>query len=134
MGARGATTLLRERIGHEATDALHTIMDESTRSTTEQIAKETEHRFEKRLTEEISGLRAEMHRGFGDLRVEMAGLRGELRGIVADARSNLRSEMGDARSDLRAEIAATRVEIIRWSFLFWAGQLGAIAALMTYAK
>jgi len=99
MRARGAASLLRERIGHEATDALSIMMEESGRSMAEQVVRETGNRFERRLTEEVSGLKTCIHEGFAGLRIEVAGV---------------------------------RVEIIRWSFLFWAGQLGAIAALLAY--
>lgn len=54
-------------------------------------------RFEHRLTEEVSGLRLEMHQGF---------------------------------AALRHENATTRVELLKWSFLFWIGQVAAIAGLL----
>ena len=56
-------------------------------------------RFECRLTEEISGLRLEMHQGF---------------------------------AALRQENATTRVELLKWSFLFWIGQVAALAGLLAF--
>jgi len=56
-------------------------------------------RFERRLTEEMSALRLEMHQGF---------------------------------AALRQENATTRVELLKWSFLFWIGQVAAIAGLLAY--
>jgi hypothetical protein len=56
-------------------------------------------RFERRLTEEISALRFEMHHEF---------------------------------AALRQETATTRVELLKWSFLFWAGQVAAFAGLLAY--
>ena len=35
---------------------------------------------------------------------------------------------------MRSDIASMRVEIIRWSFLFWITQLGAMAGLLAYMK
>jgi hypothetical protein len=43
----------------------------------------------------------------------------------------LRREFHTAFETLRADIAASKVEILRWSFLFWIGQVAAIAALMS---
>jgi hypothetical protein len=43
----------------------------------------------------------------------------------------LRREFQTAFETLRADIAATKVDILRWSFLFWSGQVAAIAALMS---
>ena len=33
---------------------------------------------------------------------------------------------------LRADLGTTKVEILRWSFLFWIGQVAAIAALLSF--
>ena len=59
----------------------------------------TSERFERRLAEEISGLRLEMHQGFAAIRQEMA---------------------------------TTHVAWLRWSFLFWIGQVAAIAGLLGF--
>lgn len=34
--------------------------------------------------------------------------------------------------DLRQEMATTRVEMLRWSFLFWIGQVATVAGLLAY--
>ena len=57
-------------------------------------------RFERRLAEE-----------FAKLRLEIAELRAEL------------------RADFRVELAGVRADFIKWSFLFWIGQVATIAAL-----
>jgi hypothetical protein len=43
----------------------------------------------------------------------------------------LRRELHAAFETLRTDINATKVEILRWSFLFWIGQVAAIAALIS---
>jgi hypothetical protein len=58
-------------------------------------------RFERRLTEEISGLRLEF-----------------------------REALHDGLSLVRQELATTRVEMLKWSFLFWVGQVAAMAGLL----
>ncbi len=45
---------------------------------------------------------------------------------------SLRLEMYQGFAGLRQEIATVRVELLKWSFLFWAGQLAAIAGLLSY--
>jgi hypothetical protein len=45
--------------------------------------------------------------------------------------SLLRREFHAGFETLRADIAATKVEILRWSFLFWIGQVAAVAALLS---
>ncbi len=45
---------------------------------------------------------------------------------------SLRLEMYQGFAGLRQEMATVRVELLKWSFLFWAGQLAAIAGLLSY--
>jgi hypothetical protein len=42
----------------------------------------------------------------------------------------LREDLVKGFSEIRDEMAALRVELLRWSFAFWIGQVAATAALM----
>lgn len=42
----------------------------------------------------------------------------------------LREDVVKGFSEIRDEMAALRVELVRWSFAFWIGQVAATAALM----
>src|SRR5207245_1830193 len=46
--------------------------------------------------------------------------------------SALRHEFHQGLTDVRAEIATTRVETLKWSFLFWVGQVAAMAGLLSF--
>jgi len=46
--------------------------------------------------------------------------------------SALRLEFHDGLAALRGEMATTRVELLKWSFLFWVGQVAAIAGLLAF--
>ena len=48
--------------------------------------------------------------------------------------TRLTQEISALRVDVTKEIAAMRVESLRWSFVFWISQLGAMAALLSYFK
>jgi hypothetical protein len=69
-------------------------------------------RFERRLSEECSRLRGEMQE-FG---------------------VGLRTDMKVLRSDLVAEVADTRAELIKWAFVFWAGQLATMIGLASMIR
>jgi hypothetical protein len=60
-------------------------------------------RFERRLAQEVAGL--------------------EIR---------LRQEMQDGFTALRRELSELRAETLKWSFVFWIGQLAAIAGLLSF--
>jgi hypothetical protein len=72
-------------------------------------------RFERQLSEELSGLRV------------------EFRTVLHDGFTAVRTEVHDGVNSLRQEIATTRVEKLKWSFLFWIGQVAAMAGLVAIA-
>ena len=78
----------------------------------EDVLSVVTERFERRLTEEISGLRVEMANGF----------------------ASLRQEMTEGLAQLRQEIAATKVDLIKWSFVFWTGQVVVLGGLMAILR
>jgi hypothetical protein len=78
-------------------------------------------RFERRLTEEISGLRAEMYRELQALRLELH-----------DGLAALRQELSQDISAVRQDMATMRADILKWSFVFWIGQVATIAALLSF--
>ena len=66
----------------------------------------TEERFDGRLDTVAADLRVEMQKGF--------------------------TGIWQAMADLRQEFADARVELLRWSFLFWIGQVVAVASLLAF--
>jgi len=44
---------------------------------------------------------------------------------------DLRSEL---RADFKVEVANTRADLLKWSFLFWIGQVAAISGLVTLLR
>ena len=55
-----------------------------------------------------------------------------LRAFEMRFENRLTSEISALRVDVAKELAAMRVENLRWSFVFWISQLGAMAALLNY--
>jgi hypothetical protein len=51
---------------------------------------------------------------------------------LAQETSRLRVEFHNGLSLVRQEMAALRVELLKWSFLFWVGQVAAMAGLLAY--
>ena len=96
---------------------------------------------------DLSELREEMKAGFAELRQDSQADLAELRQVMQADRADLRQGRQADRSELREEMKAgfaelrqemsqleTRLErrigdLIKWSFVFWVGAVGAIAAL-----
>jgi hypothetical protein len=169
---------LRGQLGTEGTVGLVELFETARQEWTAGVLTTAVERFERRLTEEISGLRLEVRQEMttqvgalrqeittqvGALRQEMTAQIGALREEMFDRDGALREEMLDQGSALRREIfdlgsalrqemaqqgASLRVEInqqgallrtdmgdlrfdlLKWAFVFWAGQTAVIATVV----
>jgi hypothetical protein len=74
-----------------------------------------DERFERRLTEESAAIRQ-----------DIAALRSEMVTHVND----VRQDMSAGFIRLERELANTRVDMIKWSFMFWTGQCLAILGFL----
>jgi hypothetical protein len=88
LATRQLSAALTHRLGQDATSGLQQLLD----SEKEHVLNVAAERFERRLTEEVSGLRVDIVR--------------ELHGI--------------------------RVDLFKWSFLFWIGQVAAVVGVLTF--
>ena len=103
MASSRVPVALRGKLGDEATFGLIELLDSDRKDWSEQVVSVAADRFERRLTEEISGLRLEV-----------------------------REALHDGLTAVRQELATTRVETLKWSFLFWVGQIAAMAGLLAF--
>lgn len=85
-------------------------LDTVKREWTEHVLSLAADRFERRLTEELSALRVE----------------------IAQSQAGLRQELHEGLAAVRQELANVRVELLRWSFLFWLGQIGVVAGMLAF--
>jgi len=90
----------------------------------QEILAMADERFARRLTEESAGIR----QALAVLRSEMA-TRAETHAIREDV-TTLRQEMNAGFSRLERQITESRVDILKWSFLFWTGQCFVIAGFL----
>jgi hypothetical protein len=97
---------LRGHLGTEASEDLAEAFENAKKD----MLAAAQDRFEARLAVVASELRQEFHRGNSELRVTMT----------------------EGFSKLRQEMADLRVDVLRWSFLFWIGQLAATVSVLAY--
>jgi hypothetical protein len=88
---------LRGRLGSEATQGLLEVLEHSHEEARDAVISACTERFERRLVEEVSGLRV---------------------------------QLAHASGAIREDIAAGRVDLFKWCFLFWIGQVVAIGGLV----
>src|SRR5687767_11079484 len=110
---------LRARLGIEATTGLLELLTHSHDEAREAVVLASAERFERRLVEEIAGVRVQIAQVESGLRQEMAQLG-----------ATFRAETGEIRAGLREDMAAVRVDLFKWSFIFWIGQVVAITGIV----
>jgi hypothetical protein len=109
---------LQERLGPEATAALVDLFDVARQEWTADVTTAAVERFERRLSDEIGTVRAEIRSVDTNLRLEIAGVRQELKGDIAGLRQDMtsgfaavRQEMAGLRQDMTGGFAAVRQEM-----------------------
>ncbi len=143
---------LRDTLGEKAAESLAKMLSDYGNYVEGSIINQSEYRFENALTQNSSSLRQEMAGMRSDLREEMAQMKSELRSEMGEIRSELHDEMTQMKSELRSEmgeikndlltriktvesnlevtIAKNNVSTIRWMFIFWVGQIGAVTSVL----
>ena len=139
---------LRDRLGHEGTLGLIEFMQATHEAWRDDVVEVVSDRFEQRLSTEIGGLRVEMVNGFATLRQEISAVRQEMTNGLAAARMEtanglaavrqetanglaaVRQEMTNGFMAVRKEMSEGRVDFIKWSFLFWIGQVAVLSGVM----
>jgi hypothetical protein len=142
MEIEAVPAALRDRLGTEASHGLLELFDRAQREWKADVIEASTERFMRRLVEESASLRVQIAEVEASLRREVAETRATLREEMAAMGAGLRQEMAGMRADLRQEIAgmgaslrqemgANRVELFKWCFLFWIGQVVAVAGIMS---
>lgn len=110
---------LRNQLGEEGTEELLLLLGDQRKEWTTDVTHLVTDRFERRLVEETSKLRVDMAQGFAVTRQEIAAVDG-----------SLRREMAEGFAGLRQQIADQKFDILKWVFVFWAGQFVAVAGVL----
>jgi hypothetical protein len=53
---------------------------------------------------------------------------------LAEELGAFRSEISKALHDIRQDTATARLEMLKWSFVFWIGQVAAMAGLLAFMR
>jgi hypothetical protein len=145
--------VLHDRLGPDASAGLLDLLDVARRDWLQDVLTVATDRFERRVIEEATSLRLaiaqgqaalreEMAAGHAALRVEMASGLAAVRQDMAAARAGAREDLASGLAAVRQEMAAglgrvevaladTRADLLEWAFLFWIGQVVALAGLMS---
>lgn len=96
--------ILREKLGEDGAQALVELINEANGYTKTETLTFVEQKFERRLTEEA----AKINERIG---TEVA-------------------KVNERIGVLEVRIAETKADLMRWMFIFWGGQIGALTAIL----
>lgn len=111
---------LHETLGREAAEDLVTWMDQ-----------ERLHREEMReaIRADFAEMRQEMHAGFGKLRDQLTDQTHRLETKLTDRIHAVEITLSERIQKVDTRVAETKADLMKWSFVFWVGAVGAIALL-----
>ena len=109
----------------------------------DKVTQSVAERFDARLATTAAEIRVDMEKMRSELRQEIANMGAQLRQemhqgfgqicqAMASVQASLRKEIADLQVNLRTELADNRVELIRWSFVFWMGQVAVMIGVLAY--
>ncbi|MCS7312472.1 MAG: CCDC90 family protein [Acidobacteria bacterium] len=129
--------VLRDKLGEEGADALVELINAASDRTQADVLTFVEEKFERRLSEEAAKFNSRLSEEIAKLdhRISEEVARLDRRITEEAARLDRRITEEVARLEVRlagleAKIAEVRADLIRWMFIFWVGQLGAILGIL----
>ncbi|MBO8132220.1 MAG: DUF1640 domain-containing protein [Candidatus Marinimicrobia bacterium] len=95
---------LREKLGDDGIEALVELINEAQKETKNNVIQFVEEKFEKRLSEELAKVRVEI--------------------------AEVKTELIERIEALKTNDEKVKSELIKWMFIFWVGQIGAILGIL----
>jgi hypothetical protein len=105
MMTRRIPPALRGRLEDEATFGLVELLDSERKDWSEHVLSVASDRFERRLAQELGAFK-----------------------------SDVSKTLNDVAAGIRQDTAAARLEMLKWSFVFWIGQVAAVAGLLAFMR
>ena len=139
MDVDAVPAALAARLGPEATGGLLHVLDLAHGDWSDDVMSVAGERFERRLAEEGSGLRVQIApdrgRVYGNRPVrrslrEIGQLEINFRRELGRVETGLRQDFSQMEIRVLREVGNSRFELLKWSFLFWIGQVVTMSAII----
>jgi BMFP domain-containing protein YqiC len=133
--------VLREKLGEEGAEALVELLNTIGHQERDNLLVLVEERFARRVGEESAHLKGHVSEVKsvleGQIREVEAKLENQIREVEAklanqirEVETKLEKRVGELESKFEVRLAQVRADLIRWMFIFWAGQIGVLVALL----
>jgi len=132
---------LRDKLGEDGVDSLIELLNEVEKATRESSVLFVEEKFERRLSEEIAGVKTDFEEKIAEVKVEIARveekferrLSEEIAGVkveIAGVKAGLEEKIAYVKAELTKEIADVKAYLTRWMFIFWLGQVASVLGIL----
>ena len=134
-------TPLRDKLGGEAADALVGVLNEVTKNTHEGTLTFVEEKFERRLSEELGQVNQRL--AVGEERIEnritlleerierrLSEEIGRVNQRITEEIGRVNQRITEETSRLEQKISAFQVNLIKWMFIFWVGQIAVMSGIL----
>ena len=95
---------LREKLGDDAVDSLVDLINGALLEQKNDVLTFVEEKFERRLSEKISGLEVRLSEKISGMDIKISGVENR--------------------------VSETKADLIKWMFIFWVGQVGVILGIL----
>jgi len=123
-GVEALIALLNEAVHHERDNLLGILAERFERRVTEEGK-----RLDLRITEEVSRLEVQIAEVEKRLDYRITEVEARLEHRIAEVEAKLDRRITEVEAGLKVVLSERYAGLVRWMFLFWAGQIGVIVAL-----
>ena len=111
--------VLREKLGDNGADSLVELLNRVSNHTRDDVLTFVEEKFEHHLSEEI-----------GKVNERIAEERVSINQRITEEVAKVNQRVTDEIAMVRTDMHALRADLIKWMFIFWAGQIGVILGIL----
>jgi hypothetical protein len=122
--------VLRDKLGDEAAESFAILLKEVEHEGRKDALVMAEEKFERRLTEEIGSLKVSFTEEIGSLKVSFTERMSENTSGLEAKLYKVKSELDAKINQLEVKINEVKSDIIKWMFIFWAGQIVVLIAIL----
>lgn len=128
--------LLKAKIGEKEAEAFVELIEIKANGKVDFRALEIEKNFKS----DIASLKEHIDGKFANMDVKFANMESKFDAKLANMEATFdkrfividtRLENNDKMFATKADLADTKAELLKWMFIFWAGQIGALIAILT---
>ena len=133
--------VLREKLGDNGADSLVELLNRVSNHTRDDVLTFVEEKFEHHLSEEISKVNERITKEISKLDNRLTEEMGKVNERIAEERvsinqriteevAKVNQRVTDEIAMVRTDMHALRADLIKWMFIFWAGQIGVILGIL----